>query len=167
MHRPYIIYIALLLLILALESVSHAELLNGAQLYAKHCAKCHNDLQDTVKAGRRAVRIQSAINANIGGMARLKGLSRDEVQAISDALTRLDAPPDYLTGKDLYRIYCSSCHKPTGNTRIRSKTATAVLAAMNSRSCEEVDLDFLSSDDRAKIADALRPAKPEPALNSQ
>lgn len=159
MQRPYLISAALLLSILVFWNVSDAELLNGAQLYAKHCAKCHNTLQDTGKAGRRAKRIQSAINANIGGMAYLKGLSTDEVQAISDALTRLEPPPDYLSGKELYRIYCSSCHWPMENTRIKSKTATGVMAAMKSRSCIDVDLGFLKSEDRFKIAEALRPAK--------
>jgi hypothetical protein len=113
---------------------------------------------DTGKAGRRAKRIQSAIDANIGGMAYLKNLSTDEVQAISDSLTRLEPPPDYLSGKELYRIYCSNCHKPIENTRIKCKTATDVLAAMKSRSCIEVDLSFLKSEDRLKIAE-LRPAK--------
>jgi len=167
MHRPYIIYTVVLLLILAFVAVSHAELLNGAQLYAKHCAKCHNNLQNTVKAGRRALRIQSAINANIGGMAHLKDLSKDEVQAISDALTRLEAPPDSLSGRELYRIYCSSCHKPIENTVIRSKTASDVQAAMKRRSCIEVDLGFLKKEDRLKIAEALRPANTEPAHNSK
>lgn len=167
MQRPHFISTAIVSLILAFGHVSHAELLNGAQLYAKHCAKCHNSLQGTVKAGRRAKRIQSAIDANIGGMAFLKDLSRDEVQAISDALTRLEPPPDYLSGKDLYRIYCSSCHRPIEKTRIKCKTATDVLAAMKSRSCIEVDLRFLDSEDRLKIAEALRPSRPAPANNSK
>ena len=165
MRHQFIIYTVLLTLILAFVAVSHAEMLNGTLLYAKHCAKCHNDLKNTVKAGRRASRIQSAINTNRGGMAHLKGLSKDEVQAISDALTRLEAPPDYLSGRELYRIYCSSCHKEIDKSALKSKTYTDVLAAMKRRSCIEVDLGFLKKEDRLKIAEALRPANPAPAHN--
>jgi len=143
---------------LALVAVSNAELLNGAQLYAKHCAKCHNNLQNTVKAGRRALRIQSAINANIGGMAHLKGLSKDEVQAISDALTRLEPPPDFLSGRELYRIYCSSCHRQIDSNNIRSNTSKDVVASLKAGKCIEVDLKFLHNEDIGKIVNALRPA---------
>ncbi len=149
---------------LAFVAVSHAETLNGAQLYAKHCAKCHNNLKNTVKAGRRAVRIQSAINSNVGGMAHLKGLSKNEVQAISDALTRLEAPPDFLSGRELYRIYCSSCHKPLDKNNIRSKTPSDVVASLKAGKCIDVDLKFLDNEDIGKIVDTLRPA---PAHNSK
>lgn len=164
MRHQYTTYTVLLTIILAFVAVSHAETLNGTKLYAKHCAKCHNDLQNTVKAGRRVSRIQSAIDTNRGGMAHLKGLSKDEVQAISDALTRLEAPPDSLTGKELYRIYCSSCHKHIDNNNIRSKTSKDVVDSLKAGKCIEVDLKFLRNDDIGKIVNALRPA---PAHNSK
>ena len=167
MRHPYIIYTFLLPLILVYVAISHAELLNGTQLYAKHCAKCHNDIKNTNRAGRRASRIQSAINANIGGMASLKGLNSGEIQAISDALIRLEAPANSINGRELYRIYCSSCHKPIENSSIRSKMATDIMAAMNARRCKDIDLGFLKHEDRLKIADALRPPKPEPTHSSK
>jgi hypothetical protein len=60
--------------------------LDGAQLYADNCEACHNPLATSTKLGRSAAQIQGAIDANIGGMGTLRGLTPAEVQAIADAL---------------------------------------------------------------------------------
>ena len=61
---------------------------NGAQLYATNCANCHNPLATTNKRGASALKIQSAINTNRGGMGTtaLKALTLAQLQAIADAI---------------------------------------------------------------------------------
>ncbi|MDA8427737.1 MAG: DUF5666 domain-containing protein [Geobacteraceae bacterium] len=63
-----------------------APALDGAALYAANCAGCHNALANSSKRGRTATQIQTAINANTGGMGFLSFLTPAQVQAIATAL---------------------------------------------------------------------------------
>ncbi|HEY4745192.1 MAG TPA: fibronectin type III domain-containing protein, partial [Desulfuromonadaceae bacterium] len=61
--------------------------LDGVALYASNCAGCHGALASSSVHGRTAAQIQSAINANIGGMGSLSFLTPAQVQAIADVLS--------------------------------------------------------------------------------
>lgn len=60
--------------------------LNGASLYATHCASCHGQLANSERRGATVTAIQNAIDRNRGGMGRLSNLTPAQIQAISDAL---------------------------------------------------------------------------------
>jgi plastocyanin len=62
---------------------------DGPALYAQHCAACHGPLATSTKRGATVVRIQNAIDNNIGGMGTttLRALVPVEVLAISTALS--------------------------------------------------------------------------------
>ena len=62
---------------------------DGAALYTSLCATCHGPLATSVKRGRNATQIQSAINGNQGGkqsIPAIKALTPTEVSAIANAL---------------------------------------------------------------------------------
>ncbi len=82
-------FIFAVLLVLASYSVSFGAPVDGAQLYKKYCSRCHYPLEKSERAGRRAKRIQSAINTNIGGMGQFKFLKKKEVEAIAAALAKV------------------------------------------------------------------------------
>ena len=90
MKLPIILYCFFsMLLLTVMAGPARSEQLDGAQLYMKKCAKCHNDLSNTTIPGRRAQRIKTAIKANIGGMSRFSGVLNDEeIAAIAEALAR-------------------------------------------------------------------------------
>ena len=58
---------------------------DGAALYASHCAGCHGELAQSAKKGRSAAQIRQAI-ASVIPMKNLKTLTDSEIQAIADAL---------------------------------------------------------------------------------
>lgn len=59
--------------------------LDGAALYAEHCADCHKALHKSTKAGRSLLRVRSSIR-HYFTMNHLKDLSDAELQAIVDVL---------------------------------------------------------------------------------
>lgn len=63
-----------------------APAIDGAALYASDCAGCHGALSTSSKRDATAVAIQSAINANTGGMGKLSTLTAAQVAAIAKAL---------------------------------------------------------------------------------
>ena len=77
------------LFVLVSYSTSYGAPVDGAKLYDKYCSKCHLSLEKSERAGRRAKRIRSAINANIGGMGQLKFLKKEEIEAIAAALAKV------------------------------------------------------------------------------
>ena len=77
------------LLLFFTPAVSLAANADGAKLYKKYCSRCHFPLEKSERAGRRAKRIQSAINTNIGGMGQFKFLKKKEVEAIAAALAKV------------------------------------------------------------------------------
>jgi mono/diheme cytochrome c family protein len=62
--------------------------LDGAQLYADNCQRCHGSLANSEKRGASAASIQDAIDGNKGSMGSLSSLTPEEVQAIADALNQ-------------------------------------------------------------------------------
>ena len=59
---------------------------DGANLYQKHCAKCHGPVQTTsIKNGLPEL-IKKAIANNTGGMGALAGLPTDKINIISEQL---------------------------------------------------------------------------------
>ena len=60
--------------------------IDGAALYTSNCAGCHGPLASSSKRGTSAVRTQTAINANVGGMGALSSLTPAQVSAIATAL---------------------------------------------------------------------------------
>jgi hypothetical protein len=62
--------------------------LDGAQLYADNCQRCHGALASSEVLGASAASIQSAIDGNRGRMGSLNFLTPEEVQAIADALNQ-------------------------------------------------------------------------------
>jgi len=76
----------------------------GAALYKSNCMGCHGGLSTTAKTGADAVRIQSAITGNIGGMGSLSALAPLQLQSIASALAAVP------TGTALYAANCAGCH---------------------------------------------------------
>lgn len=66
--------------------------LNGAALYAIHCARCHDPLASSPKKGAAALQIQNAIALDSGGMGGLR-LTTAEIDAIAAALSAPVPPP--------------------------------------------------------------------------
>jgi mono/diheme cytochrome c family protein len=60
--------------------------LDGAKLYADNCQNCHGPLAESQKRGATAAEIQGAIDQNKGGMGSLSFLTREEIEAIAEAL---------------------------------------------------------------------------------
>lgn len=60
--------------------------LDGAALYASYCAGCHGTLATTLKRGRTAAQIKTAIVAPYTGMGSLSSLTDAQIQAIATAL---------------------------------------------------------------------------------
>lgn len=85
----------------------------GQLLYETNCASCHGAFDSSAKAGATALRINSAISANTGGMGTLSSLTAQEVDDIVTALgTVVVTPPPSGTppGQTLYTTFCASCH---------------------------------------------------------
>ena len=61
---------------------------DGALLYDLACAACHRDLANSQVKGESASEIQKKINGNEGGMGPLIVLSKEEIQAIANALAQ-------------------------------------------------------------------------------
>jgi mono/diheme cytochrome c family protein len=61
---------------------------DGPALYDLVCAACHRDLENSKKKGARTDHIQRAIEKDKGEMEPLTVLSKEEIQAIADALVR-------------------------------------------------------------------------------
>lgn len=69
-------------------------LLTGQQLYALHCAGCHQSLANSSKKNRSASQIQAAITANIGGMGSLANvLNSNQIDLIALALVEAQVAP--------------------------------------------------------------------------
>ena len=85
---------------------------DGPTLYANNCAACHGLLASSSKLNKTATQIQSAINANTGGMGGLSSLTPTEIQAIADALAEAgNTPtPTPTTGEQRYIALCQGCH---------------------------------------------------------
>jgi len=80
-------------LIMATAASGRADMVpaaDGAELYALHCAGCHERLDKTEKPDRPASRILSAIRF-MPSMADLNDLSAEEVDAIAQALRQSDS----------------------------------------------------------------------------
>ncbi len=71
--------------------VTEQTMLDGAALYAQHCAACHGPLESSGKTGESAALTQAAIDSNLEGMGPLSSLTSAEVQAIADALGQIVA----------------------------------------------------------------------------
>lgn len=128
---------------------------DGIALYEKYCSGCHGNIESTTKPGRRFKRIQSAIKYNIGGMNHLKGLKDEELMAIADALSMVEAPKDADGGK-LYSLICASCHRPLEDTDIKGRSVDDIKAAMARQMCQTVNLRFLDDENIKKISDVLQ-----------
>ncbi len=103
---------------------------DGPTLYANNCASCHNPLATSTKLNRTATQIQSAINANAGGvMGTLSGLTSTQVQAIAAALVSTTPPPP-TDGPTLYASNCAACHNPLATSTKLNRTATQIQAAI-------------------------------------
>lgn len=76
---------------------------DGATLYTNNCSGCHGALATSAKAGATATRIQTAINANTGGMGSLASLTATQVSAIATALSGIAPSPTPTPA-------CGSCH---------------------------------------------------------
>lgn len=67
------------------DVVQDQQELTGAELYAIHCADCHNDLRDSTKMSRSATDIRRAID-RIGVMNKLSILDDTTLEKIAGAL---------------------------------------------------------------------------------
>lgn len=146
---------ALILMTVSVSSGDETGKPDGFALYTRHCSGCHGSIESTTKPGRRFKRIQSAIEYNIGGMNHLKGLKDEELMAVADALSMVEAPKDADGGK-LYSLICASCHRPLEQTDIKGRSVDEIKAAMARQMCQTVNLRFLDDDNIKKISDVLR-----------
>ncbi|MGB4783020.1 c-type cytochrome, partial [Candidatus Methylomirabilis sp.] len=85
--------------------------IDGAALYTAKCASCHEPLATSKMKGKTATQIQSAIDANKGGMGTLKSLTPEQVSAISKALG------GGTTGSKFTDPDCAVCHYSDGKVR--------------------------------------------------
>ncbi len=105
--------------------------LNGKQLYADLCVKCHGTLEQAEHAGKNAEAIKAAIN-NVPDMSSLKSLSDAKIALIGGELVNVTPPPPpalALDGMKLYMDECMGCHGPKPQTTVDEKTIVAVKAA--------------------------------------
>jgi len=130
---------------------------DGATLYTNNCSGCHGALASSSKTGRSAAQIQSAIDANTGGMGGLSTLTATEVQAISDALAGGGTTPLPTTGEGLYISYCQSCHGFNGTGGSGGAVVGASSSNINSAlsSVGQMQGITLSGTDVQAIADFL------------
>jgi len=135
---------------------------DGPTLYANNCAACHGPLDSSSKLNRTASQIQSAIDANIGGMGGLSGLTPTQVQAIADALASVTPPP--VTGQELYDAYCLACHGPGGKgglyEDVTGESASEIADAINKEPL--MNSISLNSGQIQSIADYLSGSTPPP-----
>lgn len=96
---------------------------DGVALYAANCAGCHGALAASTKAGATAVRTQTAINGNIGGMGYLTTLSATNVSAIASALATVTPSPTPAPS-----LACGSCHAIPPATAKHAKHASKNIA---------------------------------------
>ena len=129
---------------------------DGPTLYSNNCSGCHGPLATSSKTGRTAAQIQSAINANTGGMGGLSSLTTAQIQAISDALGGGGGtPPPPTDGATLYTNNCSACHGALASSSKAGRTATQIQNAINNNTGGMGSLSGLSATEVQAIAEAL------------
>jgi len=133
---------------------------DGSTLYANNCAICHGPLASSSKLNRSASRIQGAIDANIGYMGYLKGLTPAEVQAIADALVSGTPPP--TDGPTLYTNNCAGCHGPLASSSKLNRSASQIQGAIDVNIGNMGYLSDLTPAEVQAIADALVSTTPPP-----
>lgn len=159
--------------------------LDGAALYAAHCASCHNPLASSNKKGASVARTQTAITAGIGGMGYLSTLTSQEIQAIVTALqptaapttpaptptpapsspttpAPIPAPPVSADGATLYDTNCGGCHGPLVTSTKKGMTATRLQAAVSGNIGGMGYLSTLTAAENQAIVDAMA-SSPAPA----
>ncbi len=138
--------------------------LDGQALYTQYCNGCHG----TAKQGKTALAIQGAIDANIGGMGSLSGLTAAQVAAIATTTAPVVTPPPTTTpldGQALYTQYCNGCH----GTAKQGKTALAIQGAIDANVGGMGSLSALTAAEVAAIATTTAPVvtpPPTPACGS-
>jgi len=136
---------------------------DGPTLYTNNCAACHGALATSSKLNRSASQIQSAIDANTGGMGGFSGLTSTEVQAIADALFSATPPPPPPTdGPTLYTNNCSACHGPLATSSKLNRSASQIIAAIGANTGGMGGLNGLTQTEIQSIADALVTVTPPP-----
>jgi mono/diheme cytochrome c family protein len=98
---------------------------DGAALYNINCQGCHNALASSNKKGGTAAQIQSAINADSGGMGSIQ-LTGPQITAIVSALksaptltpTPTPLPPAPGDGVSLYKANCAICHGVLASSKV-------------------------------------------------
>jgi mono/diheme cytochrome c family protein len=83
----------------------------GASLYGSKCASCHGALAKSNVKGVTSARIRQAINANMGGMARLKSMTAAQLDSIAVALKGAPVGGGSFTGA------CLNCHYSNGKVK--------------------------------------------------
>ncbi|MGB8217492.1 MAG: c-type cytochrome [Candidatus Methanoperedens sp.] len=133
--------------------------LDGATLYANYCSSCHSPLASTVKPGRTAMQITSAISS-VSQMNSLISLSSAQIMAIATVLPPIPAttptPTTTLDGATLYNNYCSSCHNPLASSSVKGASASRITSRISSVS--QMKSISLSSAQITAIANALATA---------
>jgi len=78
---------------------------DGALLYADNCESCHGSLATSEMLGKTATQIQDAIDSNKGGkMGSLSTLTKEQVQAIADALATNTASLSIVAPEDITTV---------------------------------------------------------------
>ena len=141
---------------------------DGQGLYANNCAGCHGPLETSAKLNRNATQIQAAIDAGIGGMDVLSGLTPTEVQAIADALVSVTPPPTPTTGEGLYNSFCLVCHGEGGTGGLYEGVTGASANEIASYIASEPLMNSISltSQQLQAISDFLSGATPPPPPSS-
>jgi len=137
---------------------------DGAALYGQNCAGCHGPLATSTKIGATAASIQTAINANAGGMGYLRNLAPGQVQAIADLLGRQAPPPPPTTtnGTQLYAQYCASCHGPLASSSKIGATTRRIKSGITKNSGGMGRLSNLTTTQIQAIANVLAQQTPPP-----
>lgn len=134
----------------------------GAVLYINNCAACHGPLATSNKLGATVPRIQNAISANLGNMARFSSLTAAEIQDIVVALNSTQPPPTppNLDGAALYITHCAGCHGPLATSGKAGATASRIQTAITNNTGNMGFLSTLTADNITNIATALATVTP-------
>ncbi|WP_439645284.1 c-type cytochrome [Geotalea toluenoxydans] len=139
-------------------------------------------MASSTKPGASVARIQSAINAQIGGMGSLSTLTPEQVQAIAMALATAPsspptgtpdptpapspapgtAPPVTVDGPALYAGNCAGCHGALATSTKKGMTLTRLDSSINSGIGGMGSLSSLTVTEKQAIVDALATAASTP-----
>ena len=146
------------------DSITSANVADGAKLYKVHCSSCHGSLAKSTKLNASVKRIKSGFKNK--KMASLKDkLTEDDLKSI--ALTLATKPAsnepvkpksndlDIAEGKKLYNIHCAGCHNSFEKSTKAGATFEEIVRGIEGQSQMRILKGKLTDTQNQEIADAL------------